>query len=143
MSPEDIANIILIGVMVVMVIAVLVMTQEAQARLENAEDISVIYLHQLESLALLIDDAAEYRVEIVRQSGYPHSASVHYSRDAALRSLVATLRRAKIEAVVFRSNIDGYLNVYRLYHNHRGSSEGKRVGGGSIMAIWPDEAQQA
>ncbi|MBX9727901.1 MAG: hypothetical protein K2X31_03235 [Sphingopyxis sp.] len=136
MTPEDIANIFVIGLVVFMGIATLVLTQEAQARLDNPDDTSIVYLHQLESLALLTNDAIEYRVEIVRQSGYPHSASVYYSRDAAIRSLAATLRRAKIEAVVIRSNIDGYLNVYRLYHNHRGSSEGKRVGGGSIMAIW-------
>lgn len=102
--------------------------QDSEARLSDPNDNRTVYLNQLPALLALYGQGT-YRVTIIRQSGNVHSEKiVTGTAQNALATAVATMRRAKIDAVHVEENSETQLRIGRLYHDHRGSAEGKKVG---------------
>lgn len=125
----DIVGYVLLGgLMLVSLLAVLA----SEDALKDPNNKKIVYLEQLPSLAEL-SGTAEWHVTIYRQSGNVHSAMVvRGTASAALQSAMSTMRRAKIDSIAIQVNEEGRLKFNRLYHNHRGSNEGKKVGGAEI-----------
>ena len=106
-----------------------------QKSLNDPNDDSVLYTNEIINKAQL-DPIGLYSLFIYRQSGglYKEEKVCKYSHEA-LHEAVSTLSRANIEAVKILKNTNTELSVSRLYHNHRGSSEGKKVGGFTIKLV--------
>lgn len=109
--------------------------EESHRRLDDPNDDRTLFLDQLPG-KLALHPQGLYRVTIFRQSGNVHAEDliVGTAQEALARAL-ATFRRAKIEAVHVASNSDTELLIGRLYHDHRGSNEGKKVGRAQIQLI--------
>lgn len=76
------------------------------------------------------------RAILIRQSGLVHrDLGLFPTPEEAVRQVAIALRRAKIETLVIITNTPSSFSVRRLIFNHRGSSEGKRVGGAEITAL--------
>lgn len=126
----DIVGYVLLGGLMLIMLFV---TIEAENALKDPNNTNVVYLEQLPSLALLAG-SGEWLVTIYRQSGNVHSATtVRGDASAALQVAMTTMRRAKIDSIGIRVNEDGHLYFNRLFHNHRGRNEGKKVGGARIQ----------
>ena len=79
----------------------------------------------------------------MRQSGNVHAEHVVTgSAQQALASALSTFRRAKIDAVHVGQNSETELRIARLYHDHRGSNEGKKVGKAVILLLERSVAQE-
>lgn len=125
----DVAGYVMLGGLMLIMVLVAMASQEA---LEDPNNKKVVYLEQLPSLAQLAGNG-EWHVIIYRQSGNVHSATlVRGDASAALQTAMSTMRRAKIDAIAIRKNEAEHLHFSRLFHNHRGSNEGKKVGGAEI-----------
>lgn len=107
----------------------------SQSALDDPDNDKVVYLHQLVDVVKLCGRGS-WVVTIMRQSGNVHSTKVvDGDAAAALQAALATFRRAGIDAVALVTNEASELNVRRLFHNHRGSNEGKKVGGAVIKLV--------
>jgi hypothetical protein len=127
---EILGAILLVGLLVVTLIA----TLEAEEQLENPDNKSIVYLHQLQDIAE-IKGYGIWLVRVYRQSGNIHSENkIVGEASLALRAAITTFKRAKIDSVGIRDNLEHYLHFGRLFHSHRGSNEGKKVG--SVEVIW-------
>lgn len=128
----DIVGYVLLGgLMLVSLLAVLA----SEDALKDPNNKKIVYLEQLPSLALLAG-FGEWQVVIYRQSGNVHSAmSVRGDAGFAIQTAMTTMRRAKIEAIAIQVNEEGRLKFVRLFHNHRGRNEGKKVGGAEIKRV--------
>jgi hypothetical protein len=125
MDPVHIVGFILIAVML---LGGFIAMNHAQEQLDDPDNTSVIYLEQLPTVARRTGNAL-WLVSIYRQSGNVHSErEVNGDASEAIKTAMATFRRAKIDAVGVLENGDNRLRFGRLYHNHRGSNEGKKVG---------------
>jgi hypothetical protein len=131
-SPEYIIGIVLVvGLLIVSYAA---MAQSHQ-RLNDPNDIRTVYLEQLPSMAKLAG-SGKWRVHVIRQSGNSHAMhDVTGSAQDAMSVAMTTFRRAKIDAVHIVQNDEATLKIARLYHDHRGSNEGKKVGSAEIVKI--------
>ncbi|MDF7776923.1 hypothetical protein P1X14_16820 [Sphingomonas sp. AOB5] len=69
-----------------------------------------------------------FHVVVFRQSGNVHAEHIETSATDALSRALSTFRRAKIDQARVIRNDEDALHFYRPYHDHRGSSEGKKVG---------------
>lgn len=95
------------------------------------------HLHETSNL----DPSALYDVVIWRQSGNLHRhGSTGVTKDQAIKEIVSTMRRAKVEFVTLDTNTESELTVWRAVYNARGKQEGKRVGGATIERSDTDEA---
>lgn len=112
-------------------------TTQSENRLNDPTDDRTVYLDQLpHKLALFAYGI--YKVTIFRQSGNIHAEQiVTGTAEQALSGALATLRRAKIDAVHILMNNEKELHVSRLFHDHRGSNEGRKVGRVTIALIEP------
>lgn len=110
------------------------MINESHRRLDDPDDKSAVYTEQLADLCALAGDRP-YMVQVIRQSGNVQSEKVYPDRAAAVAAVLGTLRRAKIDGVWLKINTDSHLLVNRLYHDHRGSNEGRKVGGVQVVRI--------
>lgn len=99
----------------------------AQQGLDDPNDTSRVYLDQIVGLALLAG-TGPFRVTIFRQSGNVHAEHLADTASAAVAMAVSTFRRARIDGVRINRNTSDELHFNRLFYNHRGSSEGKKVG---------------
>lgn len=132
MNPADVIGYVLVGLLM---LVILVAYTQAQERLENPADTSVVYLEQLPSVANLTGEG-HWLVRIIRQSGNVHSEhEVTGGASAALGVALTTFRRAKIDAVGVQENGESRLRFARLFHNHRGSNEGKKVGAAEVIRL--------
>jgi len=108
---------------------------ESHKRLNDPNDDRVLLLDQLPSKITLFAHGV-YRVIILRQSGNIHAEHiVTGTAQQALATAMATFRRAKIDAVHVGTNTETELRIGRLYHDHRGSNEGKKVGKATISLV--------
>lgn len=109
--------------------------EESQRRLNDPADDRTIFISELASKSSL-HPSGTYQVTIYRQSGGVHSNwVVSGTAHDAVAQAVATLRRARIEAVHIAANDVQHLKVGRLYHNHRGRNEGRKVGGAEVVVV--------
>lgn len=110
-------------------------TTESHNRLDDPNDDWTIFLDQLPGKLALFAHGI-YRVTVFRQSGNIHAEQiVTGSAQQALAVAMATFRRAKIDAVHVGANTETELRIGRLYHDHRGSNEGKKVGKATIALL--------
>lgn len=109
--------------------------EESHKRLDDPDDDRTLWLDQLpEKIALA--PAGTYRVTVLRQSGNVHAERVVTgSAQDALKVALATFRRAKIDAVHVGRNTRQELSFGRMYHDHRGKAEGKKVGRAVIAVL--------
>lgn len=113
---------------------------ESHNRLNDPSDDCTVYLDRLREI-LKLAPFGVYRVTILRQSGNVHAEHVVTgSAQQALSTALATLRRAKIDAVHVGANNETEFRIGRLYHDHRGSNEGKKVGKAMITLVERQEA---
>lgn len=132
MNPADLIGYVLLGLLI---LVGLVAVSQAQGKLDDPNESSVVYLDQLTTVAKL-SGQGHWLVRICRQSGNVHSESeLVGSASTALNAAISTFRRAKIEAVGVSENGPSKLRMARLYHNHRGSNEGKKVGSAEIIRL--------
>lgn len=102
--------------------------EESHKRLDDPNDDRTVYLDQLQNILKLAPYGA-FRVTIYRQSGNIHAEHlVTGTAQEALATALATFRRAGIDAVHVSANNEMELRIGRLYHDHRGRKEGKKVG---------------
>ena len=128
----ELVNLAILGVLIIIVVIVYSASSDA---LKDPNNNKVVYLEQLPALAAL-SGAGEWQVVIYRQSGNVHSAmSVRGDASFAIQTAMTTMRRAKIDAIAIQVNEEGRLKFTRLFHNHRGRNEGKKVGGAEIKRV--------
>jgi hypothetical protein len=122
-------------VLIILVILIgYVAAQSAEQALDDPNDKERVYLDQLPALSLLSGVGA-FHVRIFRQSGYLHAQYDAPSASSALSQAIATFRRAKIETIRISRNAPDELHFNRLFHSHRGSAEGKKVGSVEITRV--------
>ena len=115
---------------------------ESHSRLNDPNDDRTVHLDRLRDI-LKLAPFGVYRITILRQSGNIRAESVVTgSAQQALAAALATLRRAKIDAVHVGANSETELSVGRLYHDHRGSNEEKKVGKALITLLERSETAQ-
>jgi hypothetical protein len=108
---------------------------ESHRRLDDPNDDRTLHLEELPGKLALFAHGV-YRVTIFRQSGYVHAEElVTGSAQQALARAMATFRRAGIMAVHVGANSETELIIGRLYHDHRGRNEGKKVGRAHISLV--------
>lgn len=108
---------------------------ESHRRLDDPNDDRTLHLDQLPG-KLALAASGIFRVTIYRQSGNVHTEKiVTGSAQDALATALSTFRRAKIDAVHIGANSETELKISRLYHDHRGRNEGKKVGKAHITLI--------
>jgi len=108
---------------------------QSHRRLDDPNDNRTLYLDQLPG-KLALAAFGIFRVTIYRQSGNVHAEKiVTGSAQDALATALSTFRRAKIDAVHVGANSETELRIGRLYHDHRGRNEGKKVGKVHITLI--------
>jgi hypothetical protein len=116
---------------------------ESHKRLDDPADDRTVYLDRLRPI-LKLAPFGVYRITILRQSGNVHAEHlVTGSAQQALASALSTFRRAKIDAVHVGENSESELRIARLYHDHRGSNEGKKVGKAVITLVERSATPQA
>ncbi len=107
----------------------------SHSRLDDPNDHRTVYLRELPAVAELAGQGA-WLVRIIRQSGYTHAEyDVTGSAADALNVAMQTFRRAKIDTVHIGKNTETVLVFGRMYHDHRGSNEGKKVGRAEIAKV--------
>lgn len=117
--------------------------EESHRRLNDPDDDRTLHLDRLPGKLALLPFGI-YRVNIFRQSGNIHAETiVTGTAQAALAEAMATFRRAKIDAVHVATNSERELRIGRLYHDHRGRNEGKKVGKAHITLLERAEPRQA
>lgn len=79
---------------------------------------------------------SHFHIIIYRQSGNVHT-DYDVTGDAAeaIKKTISTFRRAKINAVNIRQNTLTTFSISRMYHDHHGRAEGKKVGSATIIAL--------
>lgn len=120
----------LIGFALIAVLGIVtfVAVEAGQQRLEDPNDKTAVYLDQLPNVSAL-SGSGIWHVTIIRQSGnIERTDEVRGSGEDALRRAMSTFRRAKIPGVFVQENTASVLRFSRMFHDHRGSSEGKKVG---------------
>ena len=124
-----------IAILVVLFIAQLIAMAWQQKKLDDPNDPSVLHFAQLETVSLL-GGPGLFLVRTLRQSGnLQQSDRVFQTPQAAIAAAVSTFKRAKIEYLVIVKNTPDCLSFRRPYWNHRGSSEGKKVGAIEIHRV--------
>ena len=116
-------------------------TAQSHEQLADPDDDRTVFLNEL-SLKLMLFSRGIFRVTVIRQSGNVHAERiVKGTAQDALRIALGTFRRAGIDAVHVIKNDETELQFSRLYHSHRGSKEGKKVGQAlDILAFTPKKA---
>lgn len=136
-AAELIIGLVLMGGLGLMTWAI---TSQAHDRLSDPTDDRTLFLDQLASKCQLAPHGS-YRVTVFRQSGNVHAETVMTgSASEALQVALSTFRRAKINAVNVGANTRQLLRFGRMYHDHRGRAEGKKVGSATIEVLWEAEA---
>lgn len=127
-----------LGLVAVFAFIMWIIHENAQAALDDPNNKKVVYLDQLPSVTEL-QGRGLWSITIIRQSGNFHSSKeVHGDAAAALAAAVSTFRRAKIDGIGIIKNETAELHFGRLFHNHRGSNEGKKVGQAIVRLVKAD-----
>ncbi|HDL6072156.1 TPA: hypothetical protein PXG22_001763, partial [Mannheimia haemolytica] len=106
-----------------------------ESRLRDPNNHSVIYLEQIQEMCSL-DKIGSYQIDFVRQSGNEYKESILVNDfELAIKTVLSTLRRAKIDSVSVISNTPNLFIIHRAFYNARGSQEGKKLGSIRIAKI--------
>jgi hypothetical protein len=109
--------------------------EKSHERLDDPNDDRTLYLDELPA-KLALYPRGIYRIAILRQSGIIHAERIVTGTAVeALAVVLATFRRAKISAVHVASNTVDELRIGRMYHDHRGRAEGKKVGSAVVTLV--------
>lgn len=109
--------------------------EESHKRLDDPDDDRTVWLDQLPNKVALAPHGT-YRVTVLRQSGNVHAERVVTgTAQDALKVALATFRRARVQAVHVGRNLPHELSFGRMYHDHRGKSEGKKIGRAVIAVL--------
>jgi hypothetical protein len=128
------------GAIVFLILAAILILAHSvkERRLSDPDDTEVILIDKVIEIAKM-NAAGRYRVTTYRQSGNIHRAEeVTGSASGVVNYALMPLRRARIDAVVVRYNDHDGLALARLHRNHRGASEGKKIGAVAISLLEPD-----
>ncbi|MEM1152224.1 MAG: hypothetical protein AAGI03_17055 [Pseudomonadota bacterium] len=129
---ED-AALTILGLAFFAVIAVAAMLHQ-QAKLDNQQDYSVVYVSQLPGL--MSCRTGPVRAVLHRQSGNIYRDLGEFDDPMiALNEVTKSFNRAKIESVMVRENNKRLLEVWRAFYGHGGKAEGKKLGGSVIQQI--------
>jgi hypothetical protein len=129
---ETLIACLLIGLLVLICV---IGISRAHAQLEDPNNKDVVYLNELPIVSKL-NGYGCYLIRIYRQSGNTYAEhQTSCDAKAAINLALATFRRAKIEGICVLTNTESRLEFRRLYHDHRGRAEGKKVGGAKIERI--------
>lgn len=131
-EPHEIAFLI-IGIMIIIIVFIAQWAQTQQAARPMTRASTSVYPENLDQVTKL-SSGRKYHLVVYRQSGNLHSSYEDVTLDQALRQIVTTCRRAKIDVLAVQKNTVEEMELWRVWHNHRGRQEGKRVGG---FAIFP------
>lgn len=109
--------------------------------LEDPENNEVIYPSQLLEVTLF-HGSGEYVVQTYRQSGnLQQEDRVFDNHTAAIKAAISTFKRAKIDYVCVTKNTACELFFRRPYHDHKGRSEGKKVGSIKIVKVLSNDIE--
>ncbi|WP_187431593.1 hypothetical protein ROLI_022650 [Roseobacter fucihabitans] len=104
------------------------------ARLQNAEDFSVVYTNQLPGMIAL--SSGPVHCILIRQSGNLYrDLGAFDGWSSALVEVSKSFNRAKIDSVMVRQNNEDTFDVLRTFHSHGGKAEGKKLGGAVIRRL--------
>ena len=104
------------------------------SQLNDPDNTEVVTPEQLTSLSLLKQGACQ--AVLIRQSGNVYRELGQFEApEAALIDVLKSFRRAKIDAISISQNTPERLEVHRIFHNHRGRQEGKKLGGALIISL--------
>lgn len=94
----------------------------------NTEETQFYELEGVQALARL-RDPGQFVVKVFRQSGNPYKDDQQYSSAAsAVKAMLSTFRRAKVDTVVVMFNTEDEFSLRRGWKCHRGHHEGKKLG---------------
>lgn len=94
----------------------------------RVEEKPFIDLQSLGSQSRLSEEGC-YVVQTFRQSGNPHQEDRFFnSASQAIAAATSTFKRSKIDSLIVHQSTEDLLSVRRPFHDHRGRSEGKKVG---------------
>lgn len=128
---KDTLNIIIIGIIVIMAVIGLLVQH---SRLDDADNQTVIYTHQLTEL-LRLTAGVPCVLAIYRQSGNLYSDPLTFKDAAsALAAAFKTMNRAKIDSLQILTNTESCLKVRRAFKNYQGK-DGRKVGGFAITLM--------
>lgn len=140
MDDLEVFTAVLMGVFLLWVVF---MHFKRHADLSDPKNTTTVYLDQLPELSNLIPEG-HHLVKLFRQSGNPYKGDmVCQSADEALRKVMSTFRRAKIDFVLITKNTETELCFQRGLHGHGGKKEGKKVGRAEIRRVnWSGDQQR-
>ena len=134
MSAEEFTNTLGLLLLAGLIIASFIKMISREARLYDSSDKSVVWLHEVVSVSLL-QPSSKFSLKIIRQSGNEQQPERIYSSNddsliapsVVIEESLKTLRRAQIEGVHIVKNTSGYFEFSRMWHDHRGVKEGRKV----------------
>ncbi len=132
-------------ILVILVLASWVKAVGLENKADDPGDPDVVYLDNLRSVARLVR-AEHFATDIYRQSGNAYRDQQHMFKRASqsgeiefvepsevIDEVLKTFRRAKIPSVIIEENTETNLSFRRLYHDHRGVKEGRKVFSATIV----------
>ena len=144
MGPDEATNIIGFVLLAILIGASLIAMLGREQQLYDPEDQTVVWLDQVISASTL-EPSKAFSLQILRQSGNEQQPERIFYRDddapvdpsGVINEALKTFRTAKIEGVVVVTNNTSKYEFSRMWHDHRGVKEGKKVERAIITAL-PD-----
>lgn len=129
----------------IIIIVAFLRAVDLEHKADEPDNTDVVHLDDLISVALLAP-ADHFAMDVYRQSGNKYREQTHIYKSGqqvadsllldpskAINEVLKTFRRAKISTVVIEENTATKLSFRRLYHDHRGVKEGRKVGWACIL----------
>ena len=129
----------------IIIIAAFLRAVDLEHKADEPDNTDVVHLDDLISVALLAP-AEHFAMDVYRQSGNKYREQTHmYKREEqkedskfvdpskVINEVLKTFRKAKIPSVVIEENTETNLSFRRLYHDHRGVKEGRKVYSATIV----------
>jgi len=142
MESGEIFAFVILGIFV---IAAFLRAVDLEDKADDTDNTDVVHLDDLISVALLAP-AEHFAMDVYRQSGNKYREQTHmYKREEqkedskfvdpskVINEVLKTFRKAKIPSVVIEENTETNLSFRRLYHDHRGVKEGRKVYSATIV----------
>ena len=129
----------------VLVLAAFIRSTDLENKADDPDNKDVVHLDDILSVAKLAP-AEHFAMDIYRQSGNKYREQTHMYKTGrereddelvdpslVINEVLKTFRRAKIPSVVIEENTETNLSFRRLYHDHRGVKEGRKVSSAKIV----------
>ena len=129
----------------IFVIAAFLRAVDLEDKADDPDNKDVVHLDDLISIALLAP-AEHFAMDVYRQSGNKYREQTHmYKREEqkedskfvdpskVINEVLKKFRKAKIPSVVIEENTETNFSFRRLYHDHRGVKEGRKVYSATIV----------